>query len=161
LWFDRDKGIGHPFHYFVYGAALAEVELDALLGEHTIRKLFIVHENGHSLNEVIDRGQIEGAVLQGIGWCTMEDLIYDEKGFYLSANPSTYKIPGIRNLPAETYIEIIPSATEEASVFGSKGIGEPPLIYGLSVFFALQAAGKEANPEKELSFPATPESLIK
>jgi len=161
LWFDRDKGIGHPFHYFVYGAALAEVELDTLLGEHTIRKLFIVHENGHSLNEVIDRGQIEGAVLQGIGWCTMEDLIYDEKGFYLSANPSTYKIPGIRNLPAETYIEIIPSATEEASVFGSKGIGEPPLIYGLSVFFALQAAGKEANPEKELSFPATPESLIK
>ncbi|HNX02355.1 MAG TPA: molybdopterin-dependent oxidoreductase, partial [Candidatus Cloacimonas sp.] len=161
LWFDRDKGIGHPFHYFVYGAALAEVELDTLLGEHTIRKLFIVHENGNSLNEVIDRGQIEGAVLQGIGWCTMEDLIYDEKGFYLSANPSTYKIPGIRNLPAETYIEIIPSATEEASVFGSKGIGEPPLIYGLSVFFALQAAGKEANPEKELSFPATPESLIK
>ncbi len=161
LWFDRDKGIGHPFHYFVYGAALAEVELDTLLGEHTIRKLFIVHENGHSLNEVIDRGQIEGAVLQGIGWCTMEDLIYDEKGLYLSANPSTYKIPGIRNLPAETYIEIIPSTTEEASVFGSKGIGEPPLIYGLSVFFALQAAGKEANPEKELSFPATPESLIK
>ncbi len=80
LWFDRDKGIGHPFHYFVYGAALAEVELDTLLGGHTIRKLFIVHENGHSLNEVIDRGQIEGAVLQGIGWCTMEDLIYDEKG---------------------------------------------------------------------------------
>jgi len=161
LWFDRDKGIGHPFHYFVYGAALAEVELDTLLGEHTIRKLFIVHENGNSLNEAIDRGQIEGAVLQGIGWCTMEDLIYDEKGLYLSANPSTYKIPGIRNLPAETYIEIIPSATEEASVFGSKGIGEPPLIYGLSVFFALQAAYKEANPEKELSFPATPESLIK
>lgn len=161
LWFDRDKGIGHPFHYFVYGAALAEVELDTLLGEHTIRKLFIVHENGNSLNEVIDRGQIEGAVLQGIGWCTMEDLIFDEKGLYLSANPSTYKIPGIRNLPAETDIEIIPSTTEEASVFGSKGIGEPPLIYGLSVFFALQAAGKEANPEKELSFPATPESLIK
>ena len=161
LWFDRDKGIGHPFHYFVYGAALAEVELDTLLGEHIIRKLFIVHENGNSLNEAIDRGQIEGAVLQGIGWCTMEDLIYDEKGLYLSAHPSTYKIPGIRNLPAETLIEIIPSTTEEASVFGSKGIGEPPLIYGLSVFFALQAASKEANPEKELSFPATPESLIK
>ncbi len=85
--------LGHPFHYFVYGAALAEVELDTLLGEHTIRKLFIVHENGNSLNEAIDRGQIEGAVLQGIGWCTMEDLIYDEKGLYLSANPSTYKIP--------------------------------------------------------------------
>ena len=102
--------------------------LDTLLGEHTIRKLFIVHENGNSLNEAIDRGQIEGAVLQGIGWCTMEDLIYDEKGLYLSANPSTYKIPGIRNLPAETYIEIIPSATEEASVFGSKGIGEPPSV---------------------------------
>ena len=161
LWFDRDKGIGHPFHYFVYGAALAEVELDTLLGEHTIHKLFIIHENGNSLNEAIDLGQIEGAVLQGIGWCTMEDLIYDEKGLYLSANPSTYKIPGIRNLPAETLIEIIPSTTEEASVFGSKGIGEPPLIYGLSVFFALQAASKEANPEKELSFPATPESLIK
>jgi len=160
LWFDREKGLGHPFHYYVYGAGLAEVELDTLLGEHKVRKLIIVHENGNSLNGAIDRGQIEGAVLQGIGWCTMEDLKYDAKGVYLSANPSTYKIPAIRDLPEKLVIEIIPSLTEEASVFGSKGIGEPPFIYGLSVFFALQSAFKEANPEKELSFPATPESLI-
>lgn len=160
LWFDRDKGSGNPFHYFVWGVALAEVEMDTLLGEHKIIKLTVMHENGQTLNEEIDRGQIEGAIMQGIGWCTMEDLKWNEKGVYLSANPSTYKIPGIRNLPEELEIEMIPSATEEASVFGSKGIGEPPLIYGLSVFFALQAAAKEAKKDAELSFPATPESVL-
>ena len=91
----------------------------------------------------------------------MEDLKWNEKGVYLSANPSTYKIPGIRDLPEELVIEIIPSLTKEASVFGSKGIGEPPLIYGLSVFFALQSALKEAKKDAELSFPATPESILK
>ncbi|MDD4309744.1 MAG: molybdopterin-dependent oxidoreductase [Candidatus Cloacimonetes bacterium] len=161
LWFDRDKGNGRPFHYYVYGAALAEVELDCLLGEHSLRKLFIVHENGQSLHPDIDLGQITGAAIQCYGWCTMEDLQWDAKGNYISANPSTYKIPGIRDLPEVLKVDILASLSKEASVFGSKATGEPPFVYGLAVFFALQAAVRAANPDATLSFPATPEALLK
>ncbi|MDY0152801.1 MAG: molybdopterin-dependent oxidoreductase [Candidatus Cloacimonas sp.] len=160
LFFDRELGQGHPFHYFVYGAALAEVELNCRLGEHVLRKLYIVHENGQSLNPEIDLGQITGAAIQCVGWCTMEDLVWDSKGRYTSANPSTYKIPGIRDLPEVFEVEVLPSLSSEASVFGSKATGEPPFIYGLAVFFALQAAVREQNPQASLKFPATPESLL-
>ncbi len=160
LWFDREIGKGHPFHYYVYGAALAEVELDCRLGEHTIKQLVIIHENGQSLHEEIDLGQVIGAAVQGYGWCTMEDLVWDDKGRYTSANPSTYKIPGIRDLPENFQVELLPSLSKEATVFGSKATGEPPLIYGLSVFFALQAAVREVMPDTVLTFPATPEALL-
>lgn len=160
LWFDRDKGQGHPFHYYVYGAALAEVEVDTLLGEHTLRDFHIIHENGQSLNERIDLGQVIGAAIQCYGWCTMEDLKWNEQGVYTSANPSTYKIPGIRDLPDKFTVELLPSDSEEASVFGSKAVGEPPFIYGLAVFFALQDAIRKINPDATLSFPATPEALL-
>jgi len=90
----------------------------------------------------------------------MEDLKWDTKGHYTSANPSTYKIPGIRDLPDVLKVELMPSASGEASVFGSKATGEPPFIYGLAVFFALQAAVRGVNPEAALSFPATPEAII-
>ncbi len=161
LWFDREVGKGRPFHYYVYGAALAEVELDCRMGEHELKKLYIVHENGQSLQERIDLGQVAGAAVQGYGWCTMEDLKWDAKGRYISANPTTYKIPGIRDIPEHFNIELLPSLSQEASVFGSKATGEPPLIYGLAVFFALQDAVQAANPEAQLSFPATPEALLK
>lgn len=161
LWFDREIGQGHPFHYYVYGAAMAEVELDCRLGEHQLRQLIIVHENGMSLHPDIDLGQITGAAIQCYGWCTMEDLVWDAKGRYQSANPSTYKIPGIRDLPEVFQVEIMPSQSEQASVFGSKATGEPPFIYGLAVFFALQDAVRERNPAASLSFPATPEALLK
>jgi len=160
LWFDREVGKGHPFHYFVYGAALAEVELDCRMGEHTLRQLVIVHENGQSLHPEVDMGQIVGAAIQGYGWCTMEDLVWDNKGRYTSVNPSTYKIPGIRDLPEKLSVEMFASLSKEASVFGSKATGEPPLIYGLAVFFALQAAVREVKPDAVLCFPATPESLL-
>lgn len=160
LWFDREIGKGHPFHYYVYGAALAEVELDTRLGEHNLRKLHIIHENGSSLNERVDNGQVVGAAVQGYGWCTMEDLKHNDKGIYTSANPSTYKIPGIRDLPEDFQVELLPSQSKEASVFGSKATGEPPLIYGLAVFFALQDAVNAAKPDAQLSFPATPEALL-
>ena len=161
LWFDRDKGKGHPFHYYVYGAALAEVELDCRLGEHRLRKFLIVHENGQSLHPEVDLGQIIGAAIQSYGWCTMEDLVWDTSGRYTSANPSTYKIPGIRDLPEVFKVDILPSLSAEASVFGSKATGEPPFIYGLAAFFALQAAVREVQPQARLGFPATPEALLK
>ena len=161
IWFDRDKGQGRPFHYYVYGAALAEVEVDCLLGEHTLEKLTILHENGQTLATDVDLGQVSGAAVQGYGWCTMEDLRWDDKGRYTSANPSTYKIPGIRDLPDVFDIELIPSQSLEASVFGSKAVGEPPLIYGMAVFFALQNAVQAANPGAQLTHPATPEAILK
>ncbi len=160
LWFDRDKGFGRPFHYYVYGAALAEVELDVFLGEHSLRSFHIIHENGQSLNERIDLGQLIGAAIQCYGWCTMEDLKWNEQGVYTSANPSTYKIPGIRDLPDLFKVDLVPSVSDEASVFGSKAVGEPPFIYGLAVFFALQDAIRKIRPDATLSFPATPEALL-
>lgn len=159
--FDREKGIGKPFHYYVYGAALSRVELDLLSGEHRLLSVHIVHENGSSLSQEIDRGQIIGAFIQSLGWCSMEELKHDAHGRYLTVSPSTYKIPGIRDLPEQLQIEILESGAEEASVYGSKATGEPPFIYGMSVFFALQNAIRNVNPEAELSFPATPEAILK
>lgn len=160
LYFDRDMGKGHPFHYFVYGAAIARVEINTLSGEHRLISTHIVHENGQSLHPEIDKGQVMGAFIQGMGWCTMEELVVDAKGRYLSGNPSTYKIPGIRDLPEYLDLQLIPARSREASVFGSKAVGEPPFIYGMAVFFALQDALRASRSGAKLHFPATPESII-
>ena len=160
LYFDRELGKGHPFFYFVYGAAIALVELDTLLGDYRLLSTHIAHENGKSLHPDIDKGQVTGAFIQGMGWCTMEDLVWDDKGRYLSANPSTYKIPGIRDLPEVFGIELVASKSKEASVFGSKAVGEPPLIYGMAVYFALRDAVRSLQPKAQLSFPATQEAII-
>jgi len=101
-----------------------------------------------------------GAFIQGMGWCTMEELVVDAKGRYLSGNPSTYKIPGIRDLPEYLDLQLIPARSREASVFGSKAVGEPPFIYGMAVFFALQDAVRASRSGAKLHFPATPESII-
>jgi xanthine dehydrogenase large subunit len=161
LFFDRDLGQGHPFHYYVYGSAIARVQLNLLSGEHEVLSTHIVHENGQSLHPEIDKGQIIGAFIQGMGWCTMEELIHDDKGRYLSANPSTYKIPGIRDLPKTLKLRMVESKSHAASVFGSKAVGEPPFIYGMAVFFALQDAIQSVKADAELTFPATPEAIIK
>ncbi len=160
VWFDREKGIGNPFHYYVFGCALARVEIDLLTGEHVLKDTYIVHDNANSLHPDIDRGQIIGAFIQGYGWCTMEELIHDKKGKYLSVNPSTYKIPGIRDLPQNLVVDIVSSQTEHASVMGSKATGEPPFIYGMAVFFALQQAIRTVNKDAALRFPATPEAIL-
>ena len=158
--FDRDQGVGNPFHYYVCGCALSQVEIDLLNGEHRVLKTFIVHENGNSLSEEIDRGQIVGAFVQSAGWCTIEELPLDTKGRYLAVNPSTYKIPTVRDIPEQLEIELVPAGADYASVFGSKAVGEPPFIYGLSVWFAIQNAVHAANPVAQLRFPATPEAVL-
>lgn len=160
LQFDRAKGKGNPFHYYVCGCALVQAEINILSGEHRVLKTFIVHENGNSLSEDIDRGQIIGAYAQSVGWCTIEELPLDQKGRYLAINSSTYKIPTVRDLPELLEVEVVPASTEYASVFGSKAIGEPPFIYGLAVWFAIQEAVWAANPVGELRFPATPEAIL-
>lgn len=160
LHFDRERGTGNPFHYYVLGCALAQAQIDLNSGEHRLLKTCIVHENGNSLHEDIDRGQIIGAFVQSYGWCTIEELPCDAKGRYLAVNPSTYKIPTVREYPEQLHLETVPTGAEYASVFGSKATGEPPFIYGLAVWFALRNAVKSANPEAELSFPATPEAVL-
>jgi len=161
--FDRESGKGHPFAYFVYGCALVRVEIDTLTGDSRLLDAFIVHETGPSLHDDIDRGQIIGAFIQAMGWCTMEDAPHDAKGKYLALSPSTYKIPGIRDLPEKLVVEMVQSPCKEASVFGSKAVGEPPFIYGEAVWFAIRDAVSAVDNHKiiaPLSFPATPEAVL-
>ena len=160
IYFDRISGKGKPFNYYVFGAALSRVEIDLTTGEHRILDTFIVHENGISLSEEIDRGQIVGAFIQAYGWCTMEELLHDDKGRYKSVNPSTYKIPGIRDLPQNLVVDILSQTNKKSSVFGSKATGEPPFIYGLSVYFAILNALSSMRRKVRLGFPATPEAIL-
>ena len=160
LHYDRERGVGNPFYYYVYGCALAQAQIDTLSGEHRLLKACIVHENGSSLHEEIDCGQIVGAFIQSAGWCTVEELPVDLRGRYLAVNPSTYKIPTVREVPELLHVETVSSGSEYASVFGSKASGEPPFIYGLAVWFALRDAVLAANSRAELRFPATPEAIL-
>ncbi len=161
--FDREIGKGHPFAYFVYGCALARVEVDVLTGDSKIIETYIVHETGPLLHDEIDRGQIIGAFIQSFGWCTMEEMPHDARGKYLALSPSTYKIPGIRDLPEKLVVEMVQSPCREASVLGSKAVGEPPFIYGEAVWFALRNAVSVLADHKiipDLKFPATPEAIL-
>ncbi len=161
--FDRDKGKGHPFAYFVYGCALARVEIDTLTGDSRLLETYIVHETGPSLHADIDRGQIIGAFIQAMGWCTMEDIPYDRNGRYMALSPSTYKIPGIRDMSVKLVVEMVQSPCKQASVMGSKAIGEPPFVYGEAVWFAIRhaiEAAKSDGKEAALGFPATAEQIL-
>ncbi|MFH1733783.1 MAG: xanthine dehydrogenase molybdopterin binding subunit [bacterium] len=163
LHFDREKGVGNPFHYFVFGCALTQVEVDLLTGQSDLLKVYIVHETGRSLNPEIDRGQITGGFIQGMGWVCMEEIIADEKGRYLATGPSTYKIPTIRDLPTIFEIEMVEVDREGSSVFRSKAIGEPPFMYAEAVYFAIKDAIEaltEHEKEVELHMPATPEAVV-
>lgn len=161
--FDRKTGKGHPFAYYVYGCALVMVEIDTLTGDSSVLDAFIVHETAPTLHEDIDRGQIIGAFIQAMGWCTMEEIPHDSKGRYLALSPSTYKIPGIRDLPDNLIVEMSQSPCKQASVLGSKAIGEPPFIYGEAVWLAIRNAIDSICGNKEiahLKFPATPEAIL-
>jgi xanthine dehydrogenase large subunit len=161
--FDREQGVGHPFHYFVFGCALVQMEVDLVSGNSRAVTVNIVHETARSLNPEIDRGQIAGAFIQGFGWATCEEVAHDAKGKYLAVTPSTYKIPTIRDLPGDFVIEMVERQRQHASVFGSKGIGEPPLVYGEAAYFAIKDAIESLaghTVDSDLTFPATPEAVI-
>jgi len=161
--FGREQGSGRPFHYFAQGCGLVQVEVDILSGHSRMLRVHIVHELARSLNPEIDRGQIHGAFIQGFGWCTMEEEAIDEKGRYLAVSPSTYKIPTIRDLPDVFTIELAQGKRRYASVFGSKAIGEPPLIYGEAAWFAIKDAIESLaghRLESGLVHPATPEAVL-
>jgi xanthine dehydrogenase large subunit len=160
--FDRAAGQGRPFAYYVYGCCRCVAEVDLLTGRSRVLRADIVHEAGRSINPAVDRGQIAGAFLQGMGWMMMEELVQD-KGRYVTDSLSTYKIPAIGDLPVEFHIELLERDRQHASVLGSKAIGEPPFIYGLAAFFATRdaiAAAAGHMVESELRQPATPEAVL-
>ena len=160
--FDKTKEKGHPFAYHVYGTAITTVTVDCIRGIYEIENVKIVHDFGKSMNIGIDIGQVEGALVQGIGWMTMEEISYNKEGKLLSNSLSTYKIPDIFSSPKT--IETIPleTAGNEMAIRKSKAVGEPPLMYGIGVYFAIQQAVKEFNPNYKLKFnaPFTPEKVL-
>ncbi len=160
---DREKGKGRPFFYYAYGAACSEVEIDILTGEMKVQRVDILHNVGRSINPAIDIGQIEGGFVQGMGWLTTEELVYDEKGRLLTHAPSTYKIPVAGDVPADFRVRLFENSNREETVYRSKAVGEPPLMLAISVFAAVADAIHSLHPGKavELDAPATPEAILK
>jgi xanthine dehydrogenase large subunit len=163
LHWDRDKAKGQPFFYFAYGAACSEVAIDILSGEMKVRRVDILHDVGHSINPAIDIGQIEGAFVQGMGWLTTEELVYDDKGRLLTHAPSTYKIPVASDVPEDFRVALFAGSNREDTIYHSKAVGEPPLMLGISVFAAIADAVHSVNPGRPVALdaPATPEAILK
>jgi xanthine dehydrogenase large subunit len=164
IHYDRAAHRGRPFLYFAYGAALSEVVIDTLTGEHRVVAVDILHDVGRSLNPAIDLGQIEGGFIQGMGWLTTEELAYDDRGRLLTHAPSTYKIPTASDRPAHMDIRIWERGENvEETIHRSKAVGEPPLMLAISVFSALTQAVAAAAPGRglpKLDAPATPERIL-
>lgn len=164
IFYDRESGQGRPFFYFSYGVSASEVSIDTLTGEYKVDRVDILHDVGASLNPAIDRGQIEGAFIQGMGWLTSEELLWDDKGRLISNNMATYKIPAIGDTPRIFNVELFDRANDEDSIYHSKAVGEPPFMLAISVWCALKDAissisGYRQDPQ--LDTPATPEKVLK
>ncbi len=163
LSFNKETQKGNPFHYFVFGLSISEIELDILTGRHLIIQTDILHDAGNSINADIDKGQIEGAFIQGVGWCTTEEIKWNEKGVMLNNSPDTYKIPGVRDIPNIFNVQLLKNSPNLNTVNKSKAVGEPPFIHGLSVFFAIDyAVSSVFNHLKKtnLMIPATNEKIL-
>ena len=166
----RSSVAGKPFYYFAYGAAVAEVLIDGYTGMKRVMAVDILHDVGDSLNPSIDRGQIEGAFVQGMGWLTGEELKWDAKGRLLSHSASTYQIPTIGDAPARFNVKLLTDAYTDGVIHGSKAVGEPPLMLAFAVREAIRAAiasfGNDAegeSPRREavaLPSPATHEAIF-
>ncbi len=159
---DRATATGRPFFYFAYGAACAEVVVDTLTGENRVTRIDILHDVGRSLNPAIDLGQIEGGFVQGMGWLTTEELVFDGEGRLLTHAPSTYKIPVASDVPADFRVALYPNANRDDTIYRSKAVGEPPLMLAICVFCALADAVHALAPDRPvpLDAPATPEAIL-
>ena len=164
LHWDAAKLVGNPFYYYTYGAAVAEVVIDTLTGESRVLRADMLQDVGSSLNPAIDLGQIEGAFVQGQGWLTSEELVWDGKGRLMTHGPSTYKIPGSRDVPPVFKVHILEDAPNRVpTVFRSKAIGEPPLMLAISVWLAIRDAVSRIADHRhfvKLDAPATPEAIL-
>jgi xanthine dehydrogenase large subunit len=159
IHYDRPAGRGKPFHYFAYGAAISEVEVNGLTGEWRLRWVRILHDVGDSLNPDIDRGQIEGGFLQGVGWLTCEEMVWDDRGHPVTVGPSTYKIPAVGDAPLELELQLLDRATAPEVIHGSKAVGEPPFCLAISTWLAIRRAARTLGA-RELAVPATPEAIL-
>ena len=163
IHYDRKTFTGRPFFYFAYGAAVSEVVIDTLTGENRIFAVDVLHDVGASLNPALDRGQLEGGFLQGVGWLTMEELWWNERGELGTHSPSTYKIPACRDWPERFAFDWFGEPNREDTIHRSKAIGEPPLMLALSVFHALRdaiASVADYRISPRLDAPATNEAIL-
>ena len=164
IHWDRDSGTGHPFYYFAYGASCSEVSIDTLTGEYVIERSDVLHETGRSLNRAIDLGQIEGGFIQGVGWLTTEELVWDGKGRLRTHAPSTYKIPLASDRPKVFNVALADwPENVEPTIHRSKAVGEPPFMLGMSVLHALSDAVASVADHRicpRLDAPATPERVL-
>jgi xanthine dehydrogenase large subunit len=164
IHYDRETGKGRPFYYFANGAAVSEVIVDTLTGEYRLQRVDILHDVGRSLNPDIDVGQIEGAFIQGMGWLTTEELVWNNDGRLASNGPATYKIPAVGDTPFEFNVKLMEDRPNgEATVYRSKAVGEPPFMHGISVWSAIRdaiASVSDYTLNPRLDTPATPEKVL-
>jgi xanthine dehydrogenase large subunit len=162
--YDRVAGRGKPFHYYAFGAAVVEVEVSGLTGEHRVRRVDILHDVGTSLVPSIDKGQVEGGFIQGLGWLTCEEVLFDAKGRLLTHSPDTYKIPAVGDAPEDFRVSLLERAPQDSTIHGSKAVGEPPFMLAIGAVTALRQAISAFGPPRtpvELASPATPEAILR
>jgi len=164
IFYDRDKAAGRPFYYFAYGAACSEVIVDTLTGEYKMLRTDILHDVGASLNPALDIGQVEGAFVQGMGWLTMEELVWNGKGKLMTNGPASYKIPAIADMPLDLRVNLVENRKNpEDTVFHSKAVGEPPFMLGIAVWCAIKdavASLADYRVQPNIDAPATPERVL-
>ncbi len=162
IYFDKQNSKGNAFAYHSYGTAIVEATVDCLRGTYIIESVKVVHDFGTSFDKTVDLGQAEGAMLQGIGWMTMEEIIYNQEGILVTNSLSTYKIPGINNTPKKVDIHFLEDSENPLGILNSKAIGEPPLMYGIGSFFAILNAMKKFKPGNQFKFsaPLTNEKVL-
>ncbi|MFD1694281.1 xanthine dehydrogenase molybdopterin binding subunit [Roseibium aestuarii] len=164
ITWDRETATGRPFFYFAYGAACAEVTIDTMTGEMTVDRVDLLHDVGHSLNPAIDIGQIEGGFVQGMGWLTTEELVWDDKGRLRTHAPSTYKIPTASDIPADFRVRLYESkGNPQETIYRSKAVGEPPVMLANAVYCAIHDAVASLAPGEvpDLNAPTTPEEILR
>jgi xanthine dehydrogenase large subunit len=179
LGFDKLKGQGQAFHYFTQGTAASEVEINRLTGEIKVRRVDILMDLGRPIHEELDLGQVTGAFIQGMGWLTTENLVYDKEGLLISHSPSTYKIPSIQDTPRIFNVTLAHNLENHVNIRGTKAAGEPPLLLALSVWTAvkdairyessiassidrsIENATKQFNQSNQLPIPATAECTLR
>jgi xanthine dehydrogenase large subunit len=171
LGFDKLQGQGQAFHYFTQGTAASEVEIDRLTGEIKVRRVDILMDLGRPIHEELDRGQVTGAFIQGMGWLTTENLVYDKEGLLISHSPSTYKIPSIQDTPRVFNVSLAHNLENHVNIRGTKAVGEPPLLLAISVWTAVKDAigdagaingnTKRMNQQTQLPIPATAERTLR
>ena len=161
IHYDRATGTGKPFHYFAYGAAVSEIEVDGFTGQYRLLRVDILHDVGDSLSPLVDRGQVEGGFIQGAGWLTTEELVWARDGALATSGASTYKLPSLGECPPVFQVALLEKAPEPGVVHGSKAVGEPPLMLAISVREALRdaVAAFGRGGIVELALPATPEAV--